>query len=684
MDEPAFTDEPGFMGGAAFAGRTASADGAGFTGGTDPGDDVVFAGGAASADEGEFSDEVEFSEEAGLSDAVAFPVVLSGGTGFTGGTDPGDEAAFSGAPSPADPFRLAAAPSLGGATSPGGAISPASASSFADSTSPVSALSPASAISPAGPPRPFRRRARGGDEPVDRLEDTGLSAADREVLADAGLAVGAPMGRIGPDGPRVLRGLDGDGRDVVVHLLDVPEDGGGARTLRRLAELRALRHPALARVREVISLPGDRAVVTVDLVPGADLAVVLGARGCLTRSEAARLLDDVGSALARLHEAGLAHGDVSSANVVITTEGGAVLIDLFGGVMETGTGRWAAPERAGGGPATPASDVYSLGALLRSCATGTAVLGERLDRILADVLVDDPALRPTARALAARAPEVGAPGVIELPDGARLAAGALRAAAAVPTRQIGSRRGGRRLPASRGGRRAARAVAAVGVLVLVGALAVLGPWPRLRQMIGSVLPGGAASAAPVAESGATAGTAEGAEAAGAGAASEGTASAGPTGPAGPTAPPGPAAPADPADSATPTGSADLAAVVTSLSSARDGALETGDSAALAATTVPGSPAAQADEEMLTALRDSGETVSDLETSVSGVEEVAVPADCAARWPDAVAVRLSRAQQPSTRTAADGTSRTVPAQASHEIILILVPDPWRVAEVLPAE
>ena len=440
---------------------------AGFMGGADPGDDVVFAGGA----------------------------------------DPGDEAAFSGASSPADPFRLAAVPS------PGGATSPASASLFADSTSPVSALSPASAvspaISPAGPPRLIRRRARGGDEPVDRLEDTGLSAADREILADAGLAVGAPMGRIGPDGPRVLRGLDGDGRDVVVHLLDVTEDGGGARTLRRLAELRALRHPALARVREVISLPGDRAVVTVDLVPGADLAVVLGARGCLTRSEAARLLDDVGSALARLHEAGLAHGDVSSANVVITTEGGAVLIDLFGGVMETGTGRWAAPERAGGGPATPASDVYSLGALLRSCATGTAVLGERLDRVLADVLVDDPARRPTARALAARAPEVGAPGVIELTDGARLAAGALRAAAAVPTRQIGSRRGGRRLPAFRGGRLAARAAAVLGALVLVGALAVLGPWPRLRQAIGSVLPGGAAPAAPVAsaaESGATAGT----------------------------------------------------------------------------------------------------------------------------------------------------------------------------------
>ncbi|ALD00634.1 hypothetical protein AM609_07320 [Actinomyces sp. oral taxon 414] len=484
--------------------------------------------------------------------------------------------------------------------------------------------------------------------------------------------------------------MDGDGRDVVVHLLDVPEDGGGARTLRRLAELRALRHPALARVREVISLPGGRAVVTVDLVPGADLAVVLGARGCLTRSEAARLLDDVGSALARLHEAGLAHGDVSSANVVITTEGGAVLIDLFGGVMETGTGPWAAPERAGGGPATPASDVYSLGALLRSCATGTAVLGERLDRILADVLVDDPGLRPTARALAARAPEVGAPGVIELPDGARLAAGALRAAAAVPTRQIGSRRGGGRLPVSRGGRRAARMVAAVGALVLVGALAALGPWPRLRQAIGSVLPGGAPSAAPVAGSGATAGTTEGGAAAGASAASE---SAAPADPAGPTMPPDPATPVDPAGSAAPGGSADptapaastdLAAVVTSLSSARDGALETGDSAALAATTVPGSPAAQADEEMLAALRDSGETVSDLETSVSGVEVVEVPADCATRWPGAVAVRLSRAQQPSTRTAADGTSRTVPAQASHEIILILIPDPWRVAEVLPAE
>ncbi|MDU0348871.1 protein kinase, partial [Actinomyces sp. MRS3W] len=124
----------------------------------------------------------------------------------------------------------------------------------------------------------------------------------------------------------------------------------------------------------------------------------------------------------------------------------------------------------------------------------------------------------------------------------------------------------------------------------------------------------------------------------------------------------------------------LLSVVVDLSGRRDAALNAGDGEALAGTTVPDSPAALADAEVLDTLTDAGESVSDLDTSVLSVVEVDVPEPCAQRWTDARAVKIRQSQPPSSRTAADGTVRTVPAQAAREVVLVLVPGPWRVAEV----
>lgn len=104
-----------------------------------------------------------------------------------------------------------------------------------------------------------------------------------------------------------------------------------------------------------------------------------------------------------------------------------------------------------------------------------------------------------------------------------------------------------------------------------------------------------------------------------------------------------------------------------------------DASALAATTVPGSPAAEADTRVLAGLVESGERVADLQTSVAQVTDVALPGDAAALWQDARAVRVTLSQSPSTRSGAAGT-RTVPALESRQVVLILVPEPWRVAEV----
>ena len=127
----------------------------------------------------------------------------------------------------------------------------------------------------------------------------------------------------------------------------------------------------------------------------------------------------------------------------------------------------------------------------------------------------------------------------------------------------------------------------------------------------------------------------------------------------------------------------MASVVVGLSAARDRALMAGDATALAATTVPGSPAAQADTQVLTELLDSGEGVRELHTSVSQVTEVALPDDAATQWPGARAMQVTLSQSASTRSGPAGT-RTVPALAPRRVVLIVVPEPWRVADIRAVE
>ena len=508
---------------------------------------------------------------------------------------------------------------------------------------------------------------RAGDS--SSTEDTALPVEISDELVAAGLAIGEPMGRDRPGHFAPRRALDTSGRDVVVQVVDVAEGAAGARALRRLADLRLLRSEAIVGVRQVISLPGGRVGVISDFVVGADLAVVLGARGGLTRDEAARLLDDLGAALAHLHERSMAHGDVA-ANVIVDTDARPVLIDLLGGVLETGTESSAAPERGTGGPATAAADVYSLAALLRQCAAGSPALAERLDRVLLDALDPDPARRPSARDLAARAPEIGRPGAIELPDGARLAAGALRAATAQPTRAVASRRGrapGARRPARPRGltgppashRRRAALLGLVllmlsAVVVAVGAGALVPGWAPDRILGRDDAPSTAEASASTMAAEAVAQDAADADAADAVA-------------------------MDAADA----GETDMLPVVVELSVTRDAALNEGDAEALASTTAPGSPAGLADQALLTALADAGERVEGLDTMVHSVTS-AQAERAGDDWPGATVVRVSQSQGPSVRIGADGSRRAVPAQASRDVVLVLVPDPWRVVEVLQAD
>ncbi|MEV7502948.1 protein kinase [Streptomyces sp. NPDC093018] len=254
----------------------------------------------------------------------------------------------------------------------------------------------------------------------------------------------------GPTGT-VWRAADegGEGRGrVAVKEPSLPGDPAADEESRRLAhrlyrEARAatrVRHPSAVTVYDVVTEAGVPWIV-MELVEGESLGEALR-RGPLPPAEAARIGLAVLGALRAAHAVGIVHRDLKPANVLLESgTGRVVLTDFgigdgpgggggagvgsagfggggFGGGTGAGTGgagagagagvggggfgggdRFVAPERAAGPGAGPASDLWSLGALLRAALgdTDPGPLGPLLERLRAE----RPEARPGAERVAA-------------------------------------------------------------------------------------------------------------------------------------------------------------------------------------------------------------------------------------------------------------------------------------------
>jgi len=176
-------------------------------------------------------------------------------------------------------------------------------------------------------------------------------------------------------------------RDVAVKQIVLPPmasateaDASYERTLREARTAARLSHPGLVTIFDVVEEQGTPWIV-MELVRARPLDQVIAEDGPLPPEQAAQLGRGLLEALVAAHAAGVLHRDVKPSNVLISGDGKAVLTDfgiatiqgdpgLTQAGLVVGTPGFAPPERVRGEPATPASDLWSLGATLYAAVEG--------------------------------------------------------------------------------------------------------------------------------------------------------------------------------------------------------------------------------------------------------------------------------------------------------------------------
>ncbi|TDC75056.1 serine/threonine-protein kinase, partial [Actinomadura sp. 7K507] len=197
------------------------------------------------------------------------------------------------------------------------------------------------------------------------------------------------------------------GREVAVKEVSLPQglddaqvERMYARTFREARSAARLDHPGIVTVHDVVEEEG-RPWIVMQLVRADALDKVIAREGRLPPDRVAAIGLDLLDALNAAHAASVVHRDVKPGNVLLP-RGRAVLTDFgiatvagdetltqAGAIV--GSPAYLAPEQARHQKATPASDLWSLGATLYAAAEGRPPY-DRPDvwGVMAAVLSDDP------------------------------------------------------------------------------------------------------------------------------------------------------------------------------------------------------------------------------------------------------------------------------------------------------
>jgi eukaryotic-like serine/threonine-protein kinase len=151
------------------------------------------------------------------------------------------------------------------------------------------------------------------------------------------------------------------------------------RFLREAQAAASLQHPNVVSIYDLGEVDGHL-YIAMEFVQGADLEALMLAHEPLSLQEKLDVIIDVLTGLAFAHKRGIVHRDIKPANIRIAEDGRAKLMD-FGVAHLTssnltntgaslGTPVYMSPEQITGGKATPATDVFAVGAVLYELLTG--------------------------------------------------------------------------------------------------------------------------------------------------------------------------------------------------------------------------------------------------------------------------------------------------------------------------
>ena len=196
----------------------------------------------------------------------------------------------------------------------------------------------------------------------------------------------------------------------------------------------SLSHPNIVQVYDRGETPDGTCYIAMEYVSGGTLKDRLDERGPIEPERALAVTAQVAEALWAAHERGVVHRDIKPQNILVTDMGHLKVTDF--GIARAasaatisatnavfGTAGYLSPEQALGEPATPRSDLYSLGIVLYEMLTGVVpyradnpvavcmkhvtepltpprrldpTIPEAVDALVVKMLAKDPADRPAS------------------------------------------------------------------------------------------------------------------------------------------------------------------------------------------------------------------------------------------------------------------------------------------------